>query len=335
VAQEHLDALSGADAAFLEQERGGTHMHLGAVARFAGPPPAYGDLLACVRSRLPLVPRYRQRLVAPPAGLGRPRWVDDPSFNLEYHVRHTGVPEGASDEARRRQLGRLFAQRLDRTKPLWELWLVEERDEEGFLLVAKTHAVLVDGVLGVDLLTVLFEQDPDAPEGRADAWVPEPEPTPAQLVAPLPIGEPEPVERLRRVSDALHDVRRRRAAMGADLIAAAQDFAPPTLLAQASRLSGGGRRYNLAVTNVPGPQHRLHLLGRRMEAIWPVGFLQRDRALSIAVMSYAGGVHFGLIADPDAVPDADVLAAGVREALDELVALTTPPPRVGGRRRRG
>ena len=110
-------------------------------------------------------------------------------------------------------------------------------------------------------------------------------------------------------------------AVGAEVIAGAQDFAPPTILAQASRLNFSGRFYNVLVTNVPGPQFPLYVLGRRMQRMFPVAFLAGDRALAIAAMSYDGGLEFGLIADYDAMPDLDVAADGIRASLAEYVAL--------------
>src|SRR4051794_24837140 len=144
--QRHMDRLSAVDAAFLHQEGPSTHMHIGGVARFEGPAPRFEDVLEHVRSRLHLVPRYRQKLAVPPAGLGRQRWIDDPAFNLEYHVRHSALPEPGDEERLLRLTARLFSQRLDRAKPLWELWVVEGLRDGGFAIVSKTHHALVDGV---------------------------------------------------------------------------------------------------------------------------------------------------------------------------------------------
>src|SRR5712671_6203412 len=123
--QEHLDRLSAVDASFLLQEGANTHMQIGCVATFNGPPPSYEDLLEHVGSRLHLVPRYRQKVRTPPLRTGRPLWVDDPNFNLAYHVRQTGLPRPGSEDQLLALAGRIFSQRLDRTKPLWEMWLVE------------------------------------------------------------------------------------------------------------------------------------------------------------------------------------------------------------------
>src|SRR5881394_650591 len=184
MAQQHLDRLSAVDAAFLHQEGDATHMHIGAIAEFAASAPPYDDVVEHIRSRLHLVPRYRQKLAVPPGGLGRQRWIDDPRFNLEYHVRHTALPRPGDDERLLRLAGRIFSQRLDRTKPLWELWMVEGLDDENWALISKTHHALVDGVSGVDLTTMLFDLEPDAPRLQADeVWVPHPEPSSAELAA--------------------------------------------------------------------------------------------------------------------------------------------------------
>src|SRR2546423_3302835 len=183
--QEHLDRLSAVDASFLLQEGDGTHMHIGCVATFEGPPPTYEDFLEHIRRRLHLVPRYRQKVRNPPLRTGRPLWVDDPNFNLAYHVRQTALPPPGSEEQLLRLAARVFSQRLDRTKPLWEMWLVEGYEDGRFALIVKTHHCLVDGVSGVDLLTVLFDLDPVPAVAPApqDAWTPHPEPSGVELVA--------------------------------------------------------------------------------------------------------------------------------------------------------
>src|SRR5918994_2343851 len=137
MAQGHLDRLTSLDASFLTQEGSASHMHVGAVMIFEGPPPSYEDLLSQIRSRLHLVPRFRQKLAFPPIQLGRPFWVDDPSFNLEYHVRHSALPKPGSEDQLRRMASRIFSQQLDRTKPLWELWLVQGLKRKRFALGTK------------------------------------------------------------------------------------------------------------------------------------------------------------------------------------------------------
>src|SRR3712207_2750490 len=155
-------------------------MHVASVMTFEGPAPEYDELLEALEGRLHLVPRYRQRLADVPFGQGRPVWVDDPYFNLRYHLRHTGVPAPGGDEELKALAGRIFSQRLDRSRPLWEIWLVDGLAGGGFALIGKTHHALVDGVSGVDITTVLFDASPDptpvAPPERQ--WVPSPPPSP-------------------------------------------------------------------------------------------------------------------------------------------------------------
>src|ERR671913_2567894 len=183
--QGHKDRLSAVDASFLAQEKQASHMHVGALATFDGPPPARAELCAHLEARLGLVPRYRQKLAFPPLDMGRPFWVDDPSFNLDYHVRHTALPKPGSDDQLRELVGRIFSQRLDRSKPLWEVWLVQGLDGGRFALISKTHHALVDGVSGVDLATVLFDLQPTPAElEHSDApWSPRPTPSGIEMAA--------------------------------------------------------------------------------------------------------------------------------------------------------
>ncbi|HZU39883.1 MAG TPA: wax ester/triacylglycerol synthase domain-containing protein, partial [Solirubrobacteraceae bacterium] len=184
MAQQHLDRLTSIDASFLHQEGASSHMHIGGVLIFEGPPPAFADYLDHVRSRLHLVPRYRQKLAIPPLQTGRPLWVDDPSFHLEYHVRHSALPAPGGEEQLLRLAARIASQQLDRARPLWESWLIEGLQDDRFALIFKTHHSLVDGVSGVDLATVLFdlERHSAPPPPGLEPWQPHPEPTPADLV---------------------------------------------------------------------------------------------------------------------------------------------------------
>src|SRR5215208_640125 len=185
MSQEHGDRLTAVDAAFLAQEGESSHMHVGAVVIFEGPPLDYEDFLTQIRSRLHLVPRYRQKLAFPPLETGRPIWIDDPNFNLEYHVRHTALPSPGSEDQLRALAARVHSQRLDRSKPLWETWLVQGLEGNRFALISKTHHALVDGISGVDLATVLFDLEPvpkSAPH-EGEPWAPQPEPSGVQLAA--------------------------------------------------------------------------------------------------------------------------------------------------------
>src|SRR5919201_1225230 len=134
MAQAHGDRLSAVDASFLAQERANSHMHVGAVLIFDGPAPAYDVFLTHTRSPLPLAPRSRQKLASPPLETGRPVWVDDPDFNLEYHIRHTALPEPGDEQQLRLLAGRIFSQRLDRSRPLWGNWVVEGLEDNRFAI---------------------------------------------------------------------------------------------------------------------------------------------------------------------------------------------------------
>ena len=156
------DRLSPLDASFLHIEDDVSHMHIASVAIFEGPPPPFGDIVAMVDAKLDLVPRYRQKVRSVPFELGRPVWVDDPHFNIEYHLRHTALPAPGGESELRKLVGRVMAQQLDRSKPLWEIWVVEGLEDGRWAMLAKTHHALVDGVSGTDLLAVIMDLSADA-----------------------------------------------------------------------------------------------------------------------------------------------------------------------------
>jgi WS/DGAT/MGAT family acyltransferase len=460
VPQQHLDRLSSTDASFLAQEGATSHMHIGGVLIFEGPPPAFEDFLDHVRGRLHKVPRYRQKLATPPLETGRPLWVDDPTFNLEYHIRNTALPAPGSEQQLLRLAARIASQQLDRSKPLWEMWIVEGLEGDRFGLISKTHHSLVDGVSGVDLATVLFdaEETPAPPPANLEAWQPSPEPSAAEMAVagvrgiikttaglaeralvattrpgtslnrardaveglgeimwaglnpapetplnveigphrryavvrqhladykhvkdalggtvndvvltvvsgavakwlngrgirteglelralvpvsvrtqdqrgtlgnqlavmrgPLPVYIRDPLARLRFVKTAMDGLKESKQAVGAATLAAVNNLAPPTVLAQASRLNFSTRLFNLIVTNIPGPQLPLYVLGRRLVDLFPVAFLPKGHALAIAIMSYDGRIEYGLLGDYDALPDIEVVAEGIEDALAELL----------------
>src|SRR5207249_2536600 len=140
----------------------------------------------------------------------------------------------------------------------------------------------------------------------------------AVMRAPLPIYIEDPVRRLQAVTEAMRGLKQSKQALGAEVISRFNDFAPPTLLAQAARINFSTRLFNLVVTNVPGPQVPLYVLGRELEDIFPVGFLPPNHALFIAVMSYNGGINFGLLGDYDSMDDIDVVGNAIEQALVEL-----------------
>ena len=181
----NADRLTGLDSSFLHLERDAAHMHVAGCMVFDGGAPTYDELVEQIVARLHLVPRYRQRLAFVPMNQGRPVWVDDPHFNPRFHVRHTALPRPGAEEQLKRLSGRVFSQALDRSRPLWEIWLVEGVSEGRFALLSKTHHALVDGVSGVDIATVLFDTSPDpVPVAAEDReWIPRPLPSGAQLLA--------------------------------------------------------------------------------------------------------------------------------------------------------
>jgi WS/DGAT/MGAT family acyltransferase len=461
------DRLTGLDSSFLHLERDSAHMHVAGCMVFEGKAPTYPELVDQIGLRLHLVPRYRQRLAFVPFNQGRPVWVDDPHFNLTYHVRHTALPRPGGDHELKRLAGRIFSQALDRNRPLWELWLVEGVADDRFAMLSKTHHALVDGISGVDIATVLFDSSPDPmPVSQPESeWVPRPLPSRAQLLAdallerstapaevvrgvraatrrprhvarrvgeglvgvgamawtglnaappspfnvrigphrrfswvegdlaqfkaiknslggtvndvvltvvsgalgsylrrneyptadlvlkamvpvsvradiergalgnkvaamwaPLPVGMTDPVERLLTISHAMRGIKDSGQAVGAQVLTGLSGFAPPTIMAQAARLQARQRLFNLVVTNVPGPQHPLYMLGRELEALYPMVPLAENTALGIAIMSYNGQLNFGFTADYDAFADVEALTEDLRSSIEELAAAASGPP---------
>jgi WS/DGAT/MGAT family acyltransferase len=478
------DRLTALDSTFLHLEDDSTaHMHVASVMVFEGKAPTPQELVDHILSRLHLVPRYRQRLAHVPLGQGRPVWTDDPHFNPRYHIRHTALPRPADEAALKQLAGRLFSQRLDRSKPLWEMWLVQRMAGGRFALIAKTHHALVDGISGVDITTVLFDTGVGGAESSGAGsstprppapWTAQPLPGPAKLLgeallerttvpaemtrgarallrgprkaasqlkdgiaslgattlagisspappspfnvdigphrrytfldadlaqfkaikdalggtlndvvlasvslalgrylraqgldteglvlkamvpvsvrtdadrkshvfgnrvaamwAPLPVGVQAPAECLRQISREMQDLKESSQAVGAQVLVNLAGFAPPTILSQAARLQARQRFFNLVVTNVPGPQFPLYLLGRRLEVLYPVVPLARRQALGIAVMSYDGHLGFGLLADYDALPELEQIVGDLRWAISSLTRAAGVP---GGGRSRG
>ena len=455
------DRLTGLDASFLHLEDASSHMHVASVMIFEGPPPPYDELLEAFEGRLGLVPRYRQRLAFVPFGQGRPLWVDDPHLNLRYHVRSTALPSPGSEDQLKDLAGRVLSQQLDRDKPLWEVWLVEGLEDDRFAVLSKTHHALVDGVSGVDILSVLFDtsREPAAPADRGERWLPRPLPSRSQLLAgalleratipgeitrsvrailrgprrilsgardaavgvgamawaglnpapsspynqdigphrrftwvradlrdikaikdalggtvndvvlatvagalgkhlrrrgqntdglelkamvpvsvrqdvergalgnrvaammaPLPVWCQEPVARLDIVREELKGLKSGSQAVGAQVLTDLSGFAPPNIMGQASRLMSRQRFFNLVVTNVPGPQFPLYLLGRRMLDPFPMVPLASGQGLGVALLSYDGRINFGLVGDFDLLWDLDDFARDVEDSLAELAA---------------
>jgi diacylglycerol O-acyltransferase / wax synthase len=203
-----MDRMSTLDAEFLHLEDHASHMHIAGVCTFAGDPPRLEELRDLVASKLHLIPRYRQRVQPVPLDLGRPVWVDDQHFHLDYHLRHTALPAPGDDAELHRLMGRLMSQPLDLDRPLWEAWLVEGLSEDRWALVFKLHHCMVDGIAGVGLLTVLLDLEPDASRPEPEPWEPAPSPSAPALVLDAWSGlAADTWSLLGRVPDALRDPR--------------------------------------------------------------------------------------------------------------------------------
>ncbi|MEA2645695.1 MAG: diacylglycerol O-acyltransferase / wax synthase [Chloroflexota bacterium] len=193
-----MDRMNPLDASFLALEGANNPMHIGSVATFEGPPPSYGDVVRMVSSKLHLVPRYRQKVRMVPFQLGRPVWVEDPHFQILYHIRHTAVPAPGGDDQLRNLAGRVFAQMLDRSKPLWEMWIVEGLKGGRWGLISKVHHSMVDGVSGTDLMAVLMDLSPKFEPLEAEPWEPPDEPGTVEVLADALVDSvAQPLQRLR------------------------------------------------------------------------------------------------------------------------------------------
>jgi WS/DGAT/MGAT family acyltransferase len=462
MAQRHMDRLTSFDTSFLANEKANGHMAIGAVLMCEGSAPEEEDFLAHIRSRVHQLPRLRQRLLYPPLGLGTPFWVDYPDFDIHRHLRRVDLPAPGNEAQFQALVGELLAPPLDRSKPLWELILVEGFEDDRFAIVYKTHHAMADGISAVDIGMLLFDVEPNREPARDEApWTPAHTPTrmalagravsgiaatisrlvrwlqralrepararkratdglaglwevtwnlarPAPKVpfnteigtrrsmcwttfeladfkhaknalggtvndvtltvvagalrrwlrerdvavdglelkalvpvsirtenehgelgnkltamrGPLPVGVADPVERLHTVTVAMDKLKASKQPLGAEAIWGLndwfRDFAPPVLLGPTAAINFSTRLFNLLVTNFPGPQIPFYVLGRELTAIYPIGFLAQQHALAIAILSYNGQVGFGLLADPDALPDAESLVGHLADSLAEL-----------------
>ncbi len=245
-----MDRLNPLDAQFIDAEDQDKHtsMAIASIAVFEGPAPSYEDALAHLTGRLPLVPRYRQKLRTVPLRLGRPVWVDDPHFDIRYHVRRTALPKPGGDEQLSKLMARVMSQRLDRDYPLWEYWIVEGLAHRRWALISKIHHCMVDGVSATDLYRVVFDLSPESPQPPAVAERPPVpgEPSPLRLAAQAAIEMVMlPVRDVSALSDALSHPGR-AVSQVTDTVRAIAKIAPLAWPATGSSLSGpigGHRRY--------------------------------------------------------------------------------------------
>jgi WS/DGAT/MGAT family acyltransferase len=455
--------LTSFDTSFLANEKNNGHMAIGAIMVCKGSAPSYEDFVTHIRSRLHLLPRFRQRVVFPPLNLGRPFWVDFPGFDVSEHVHHATLPEPGSEARFQELIGRCLSPPLERSKPLWQLWLVDGFADDRFGIVYKTHHALADGISATDIGMLLFDIDPEFELVREEGpWDPHPEPSRLDLVrhaarglgsalsrlarwvgealrdpgaarkraadgiagvwevswnlarpapkvpfnvpigpdraftwtqcrldqfkqiknslggtvndvslavaagairrwlesrevevdglemralvpvsvrkenehgelgnmltamrGPLPVGISDPVERLRTVTRAMDALKASKQPLGAEAIWGLndwfRDFAPPLLLGPTATINFSTRLFNMLVTNFPGPQIPFYVHGRELIGVYPVGFLAQEHALAIAIFSYNGFVHFGLIADRAVVGDLDAIAGYMDQSVSELL----------------
>ena len=252
-----MDRLSPLDASFLHIENDVNLMHIGSVGTFEGPAPSFEELRSRLEGKIPLVPRYRQRVREVPLALGRPVWVEDPHFNLDYHVRHTALPSPGGREQLRNLVSRVMSQRLDLSKPLWEWWMVEGLEDGNWALISKAHHALVDGISGTDLLAVALEESPDAEPAAPTDWAPPPEPSQLRLLAGT-VAEyvASPGEQLRAVRSWARAPRRMAGQAATQVAGSLKGLASMSGLARPRATStlvgeiGPHRRYAWAATTL-------------------------------------------------------------------------------------
>lgn len=474
----HYDRLSAFDAMFLEIEDANTPMHTGSVGLFDAGSLRSGDapegsidferVRVFAEAQLHKNPRFRQRLASIPA-FDRPVWIDDPRFNLLYHLRHTALPHPGGIRQLKRLAGRLLSQQLDRRKPLWEMWFIEGLEGDRFAVLSKIHHCIADGVSSGDLMNMLMGRDPSyVPDTSAPVWIPREAPDERRLVfdelvrragAPLallgrgsgaerssgdarsggrildqarhvargafqaaekslhpvtptplnvrlgpdrrfdwtrfdladvkqvgraaggtvndvalavvtgavrsylkrraggadgvefrvavpvnmrteadagrlgnrassiavdlPIDEADPWRHLERIAAQTRELKGSGESQLVDLIGRVADVLPAGLMAQFSRF-GTQSTVNMIVTNVPGPQFPLYMLGAQMRACYPVVPLMPGQALGVAMLGYDGGLFWGFNADWDAVPDLHELVLDVEQGFETLRKAAAP-----------
>jgi diacylglycerol O-acyltransferase / wax synthase len=232
-----MEPMNLQDASFLFMEDDVTPLHVGGVAIFEGPPPTHDELVARFQAKLPLAPRYRQRVRFLPANLGLPVWVDDRHFNLDYHLRRSAVPAPGGREELNNLVARVMSQHLDRARPLWEVWVVEGLDEGHWAMVSKVHHCMVDGVAATDLMAMLFDTVPAPAPTPAPAGDPGRDPNPVEVLARSVAGALSPLQRTRLLAAGMR-APRRAAELGAEALRAALPMLSRLRLLPGSSLHG-------------------------------------------------------------------------------------------------
>jgi WS/DGAT/MGAT family acyltransferase len=462
----YYERLTAMDTSFLVLEKPWSPLHVSATLIYEAGPLATSNggidvdaYRSATEAVLHRIPRYRQKLAWIPL-VAHPVWVDDPEFNLDYHVRHTSLPRPGSDEQLKKLSARIMAQPLDHSKPLWEAWVVEGLEGDRFAVISKIHHCMVDGMAGQDLAQILHSTDPDdRRREKAPRWVPRPAPSSAQLLreevgrylklparaarglretaqelvelrqeigtrarsiaqmmssmreepshtplnepigphrrfdwrnmpladvkavrrvlgctindlvlatvtgavreflikrgtslddldfriaAPVsirssddkamgnrvsnwfvraPVDEADPMTRVEMIRAATEELKASKQALDADLIMNIAEWTPTILLTLASRAASVSAPYNLMVTNVPGPQQDLYLLGARLQALYSQVPIADSTALGVALVSYAGNLCWGFNADLERVPDLSLFAEAIEASFAEIAAL--------------
>ncbi|MFN2625155.1 MAG: wax ester/triacylglycerol synthase family O-acyltransferase, partial [Mycobacteriales bacterium] len=246
------DRLSALDVSFLYLESPTTPMHVGGVAIFDAPESGfdYDALAELVRRRIALVPRYRQKIKFIPGKLGNPVWVDDPAFDVTFHVRRSSLPKPGNEDQLKELVARLQSRALDRTRPLWEMYLIEGLADGRAAILTKTHHAMVDGIAAVDIGTVILDTSPVPRQTPPDDWSPAPEPSAAELVAGSVTNLlRRPGELLNTTRSNLADVRRvagRAAALAGGVLAAARTTAKAAPPSPLNVDIGAQRRFGMA-----------------------------------------------------------------------------------------
>jgi diacylglycerol O-acyltransferase / wax synthase len=470
------DRLTALDNSFLLLEKPNAYMHVAATQVFkTGPLRTEGGGVDAARIRklvsalLHRIPRYRQKLAWIPFE-SHPVWVDDENFNLDFHLRHTALPRPGSEEQLKRLSARVMQQHLDRTRPLWEMWVVEGLEDDRFAIISKTHHCMIDGISGVDIMRVLMSPEPDdqlLPE--EPSWVPRPAPSAFELwrhelvrrawlpleilrgavslvraaedvrfdlmtrlraisealggslrlpsetplnreigphrrfdwltldlaelkqmrktlggslndlvltvvtgavrsflrgrhvnpdrldfrvmapvsvrsddqrgalgnrvsawIVPLPIDEPDPRAQLARIVEKTTKLKVSNSAVGAEVLTQAAEYTPSTLLALGARNIARLLPFNLVVTNVPGPQAPMYMLGAEMTEVYPHVPLTDRLGLGIALMSYNGKLCWGFSGDYDLVPDLREFVSATESSFRALQQIAHARPAVVG-----
>lgn len=456
------DRLSALDYSFLALDSAAAPLHVGWTMRFDGAAPPLAALRRHLDARLGFVPRFRRRVSLPALGLGDPRWVDDPGFDIAHHVHELTLAAPGGPSALRALAGTLLSRPLDPGRPLWQLYLVRSPSasaHDGFAIVGQAHHALVDGIAAIEVAMLLFTPDPPAGPGAAPAtWRPAGRPAPARaaqsalgvrarsavrmaregaaapsvlgaarraaalpgdlrgaagglerftapvasttldrpvgarrsvayaqapldglkaagrrhsatlndvlltacslafgralaaagehpaelrvmvpvntraedpaalgnqigfIAVQLPVADPDPVAVLRTVRDRTREAKAELAGGGGGVAALMQaaDLLPAQAAGAAARLAYRAAAFNAIVSNVPGPDVELSLLGRPLRSVHPAVPVAPGHALSIGAISYLGSLHVGLFADAGALPDLPSIAHDLERALDVL-----------------